>query len=118
MTHIEIDLTQPGPQTPQVFEVGEYVLFRDPERFLTGQPDHTVVAVVWDTFSHGPGRVPIRVLPSRVERTVDPRFLRLIPADAIMRDIDTAPLAGDVRDLCPAAVAWLEQQAEQSGGSS
>jgi hypothetical protein len=110
----EIDLTKPGPKTPKDFRVGDYVLYREPERFLTGQPDHTVVAIVWDNFSHGRDQVPIVVLPSRQERNVDPRFLRLIPAADIMRDIDEAPLQGDVGEFLPAAVAWLRQQ----GGAS
>jgi hypothetical protein len=114
----EIDLTKPGPMEAKDFEVGDYVLFRDPERFLTGQPDHTVVAIVWDNFSHGHDQVPIRVLPSRLERNVDPRFLRLIPAGDIMRDIDEAPLQGDVQEMAAGSVAWLEQQSESPDGES
>jgi signal peptidase I len=110
----EIDLTKPAPRDAKGFKVGDYVLFRDPERFLTGQPDHTVVAVVWDNFSHYPNQVPIKVLPSRQERDVDPRWLRLIPAADIMRDVDEAPLAGDVLEMPAAAVAWLEQREKRA----
>lgn len=110
----EIDLTKPG--RPAAFQFGDYVLYRDPDRFLTGQADHTLPARVSESFTTPIGMVAIKLLGCGTLTHVDPRFLRLIPAVDIMRDIDEAPL-DDVAELLPAAVAWLGRQAKKRGES-
>jgi hypothetical protein len=91
-----IDLTVPAPAEP--FELGDYVAYRDPAKFLLGDPQHTSVARVGFVLGYAYGLVPIVDLASGAESMVDPKFLRLIPADDIMLDLDAgrAP-SGPVR---------------------
>lgn len=104
------------PAVSERFVHGELLLVRDPEAFLAGAADHTVPCRV-DVQSpadaeavHYGRSVPVRAVASGERRHVDPEFVRRIDAAELMRDIDTAPLHGDVTALESAAVAWLRQQ--------
>lgn len=98
--------------TPAIkFQRGQFVLYRDPEMFWTGQADHTFVCRVdrvclGDTYDLAP-------LPKgRSIYYANPEYMRLLPSIDAMRDIDTAPLNTDgaADDMTAAATAWLTQQ--------
>ena len=103
MTHIEIDLTKPA--RPQRFVYGQYVLYRDPDLYWAGKPDHTFPCRVLLS----PVFFELRDLRTGRSFRADPNYARLLPAEDCMRDIDAAPLASDDPGLHPAAVAWLQQ---------
>ncbi|MFE5886741.1 hypothetical protein [Streptomyces hydrogenans] len=90
---------------------GQYVLYRDPEKFWTGQAGHTFVCRVdrvglHDTYYLTP------LAAGRPIPFASPDYMRLLPAADAMRDIDTAPLhSADAADgMTAAAMAWLTQQ--------
>lgn len=112
MIHIEIDPSQPSSRRD--FDTDDYVLYRDPAKYLMGKPDHTTVARVRYENPRNT-LVPITDLATGEELKVDEKYLRPIPAAEIMRDIDTAPLNTEHPDLIPAAVAWLQQNARSGG---
>lgn len=93
------------------FKRGQFVLYRDPEMFWTGQAGHTFVCridrvCVGDTYDLAP-------LPSGSSiYFANPEYMRLLPSVDAMRDIDTAPLNTDgaADDMTAAAIAWLTQQ--------
>ncbi|MFJ8469642.1 hypothetical protein [Streptomyces swartbergensis] len=98
--------------TPAIkFQRGQFVLYRDPEMFWTGQAGHTFVCRVdrvclGDTYDLTP-------LPSGSPiYFANPEYMRLLPAVDAMRDIDTAPLntEGAADDMTAAALSWLTQQ--------
>ncbi|MEU7158865.1 hypothetical protein [Streptomyces chrestomyceticus] len=103
-----------------VFRVGDYVLYRSPDRFWAGLPGHTNayrIADLW-TVSGGATAYELAPLVAGVPPVARARaqYMRLLPPEDAMRDIDTAPLA-DPEQLAAAAVAWLAQQqaAQQTG---
>ncbi|THA28255.1 hypothetical protein E4198_00120 [Streptomyces sp. RKND-216] len=104
------------PQRAAQFQDGDLLLYRDPEAYLTGAEDHTVVCRV-DVHSptdveeaHYGRSVPVRVISSGERLHAPPAFVRRIDPAEVMRTIDTAPLHGDVSALESAASAWLRQQ--------
>ncbi|OSZ61286.1 hypothetical protein OQI_06140 [Streptomyces pharetrae CZA14] len=100
--------------TPAVtFQRGQYVLYRDPELFWTGQDRHTFVCRI-DRICVGGLTYDLTPLPSgRPIYAASRDYMRLLPAVDAMRDIDTAPLntEGAADDMTAAAMAWLTQQA-------
>ncbi|MFD5814752.1 hypothetical protein [Streptomyces sp. NPDC127038] len=106
---MHVSTRSPAPVTR--FERGQFVLYRDPEMFWTGQAGHTFVCRV-DRGCIG-GTYDLTPLPSRAPIvSASPEYMRLLPAVDAMRDIDTAPLHTDgaVDDMTAAAIAWLIQQ--------
>ncbi|GAA2615543.1 hypothetical protein GCM10010304_81030 [Streptomyces roseoviolaceus] len=98
--------------TPAIkFQRGQFVLYRDPEMFWTGQAGHTFVCRVDrvcldNTYDLTP-------LPNgRTIYYANPDYMRLLPTVDAMRDIDTALLNTDgaADDMTAAALAWLTQQ--------
>ncbi|MFF8960801.1 hypothetical protein [Streptomyces sp. NPDC014894] len=94
-----------------VFKQGDYVLYRDPARFWTGQPNHTFVCrieTVWATGLH----TLTALHTGRAVYGVKSDYMRLLPPLDAMRDIDTAPLntGTGADDMTAAAMAWLTQQ--------
>ncbi|MCX4546491.1 hypothetical protein [Streptomyces sp. NBC_01565] len=92
---------------------GQYVLYRNPEMFWTGQAGHTVVCRV-ERICVGGVTYDLAPLPSGRQITAaSPDYMRPLPAIDAMRDIDTAPLntEGAADDMTAAAMAWLTQQA-------
>ncbi|MFG3499318.1 hypothetical protein [Streptomyces sp. NPDC047928] len=97
--------------TPAVtFQRGQYVLYRDPELFWTGQPRHTFVCRI-DRICVGGATYDLTPLPSgRPIHAASRDYMRLLPATDAMHDIDSAPLnETDTGAMTPAAVAWLRQ---------
>ncbi|MGW4688531.1 hypothetical protein ACWEPM_27050 [Streptomyces sp. NPDC004244] len=94
------------------YKRGQYVLYRNPEMFWTGQEGHTFVCRV-ERICVGGTTYDLTPLPSgRQIAAASPEYMRPLPAVDAMRDIDTAPLnTGTAVDMTPAAVAWLTQQA-------
>ncbi|MFJ3099075.1 hypothetical protein [Streptomyces hydrogenans] len=93
------------------FRKGQYVLYRDPEKFWTGQAGHTFVCRVDRVGLHN----TYDLTPLASGRPIyfaSPDYMRLLPAVDAMRDIDTAALNSDgtVDDMTAAAMAWLTQQ--------
>ncbi|MFD9072825.1 hypothetical protein [Streptomyces lasiicapitis] len=97
----------------RLFVEGDFVLCRDPVKFLTGESDHTWIGRVRRSW---PDPVEAFDLASGQLRSVPLEFVRPIPVGFLMRDIDEAPLKADHPDLTPAAVAWLQQQARPQSG--
>ncbi|GGV45952.1 hypothetical protein [Streptomyces spectabilis] len=90
----------------------DFVLYRDPVKHLLGQAGaERVCQVECAQFE----LVELVDIASGDTFRAKREFLRLIPVEFIMRDIDEAPLAADFPELVPAAVAWLQQR---SGGQS
>lgn len=94
------------------YKRGQYVLYRNPEMFWTGQEGHTFVCRV-ERICVGGATYDLTPLPSGRQITAaSPDYMRLLPAIDAMRDIDTAPLNTDTADdMTAAAMAWLAQQA-------
>ncbi|WP_030423262.1 hypothetical protein [Streptomyces sp. NRRL F-5065] len=98
------------------FAVDDFVLYRDPARFWTGQAGHTFVCRIARIvrFTNAPSRYDLQpVTDSGLIPGVQSGYLRLLPPVDAMRDIDTAPLRSDsaVDDMTAGAMAWLAQQA-------
>ncbi|MFG2878842.1 hypothetical protein ACGFYU_28225 [Streptomyces sp. NPDC048337] len=97
------------------FKTDDYVLYRNPEKFWKGEPNHTFVCRVEASFPASRGQVCYtlaRLSDNGRIYNAQPAYMRLLPAVDAMRDIDTAPLnTGTAADMTPAAVAWLTQQA-------
>jgi hypothetical protein len=98
--------------TPAIkFQRGQFVLYRNPEMFWTGQAGHTFVCRVARV---DPGNTyDLTPLPTGSPiYYANPDYMRLLPAVDAMRDIDTAPLntEGAADDMTAAAIAWLTQQ--------
>ncbi|MEV4616979.1 hypothetical protein AB0K43_30940 [Kitasatospora sp. NPDC049258] len=96
---------------------GDYVLYRDADRYLTGQPDHTQVCKVLPYGQHQRDRSTIEALATDEVFPFAPiAYMRPIDPAELMHDIDTAPLdaLGDGR-LMTAAGAWLATQRQQTG---
>ncbi|MCX4451655.1 hypothetical protein [Streptomyces sp. NBC_01789] len=93
------------------FKRGQFVLYRDPEKFWTGQPGHTFVCRIDQTYMDGTyGLAPLT--SGNPIFNANPEYMRLLPSVDAMRDIDTAPLNTDgaADDMTAAAIAWLTQQ--------
>ncbi|MEU7031424.1 hypothetical protein AB0A60_32610 [Streptomyces sp. NPDC046275] len=103
--------TQKTTTPTAVFADGDYVLYRDPELYWTGQSGHTFVCRVSRVWMSGVYNLTALVSGRRVEY-VKPDYMRLLPPVDAMRDIDTAPLHADgaADDMTAAALAWLTQQ--------
>ncbi|MGY3056782.1 hypothetical protein ACVWZD_001027 [Streptomyces sp. TE3672] len=101
---------------PVTYRCDDYVLYRDPEKFWTGKPGHTVVCRVDATIPFASGE--IRYTLARLDSTggliklARSPYMRLLPPADAMHDIDTAPLdtSTGAADMAPAAVAWLTAQ--------
>ncbi|MEU4506759.1 hypothetical protein [Streptomyces sp. NPDC024089] len=106
----------PKVAAPVTYRCDDYVLYRDPEKFWTGEAGHTVVCRVDGVIPFASGE--IRYTLARLDSTggliklARAQYMRLLPPADAMRDIDTAPLDTDTgaADLAPAAVAWLIAQ--------
>ncbi|MFF8939220.1 hypothetical protein ACF08O_31785 [Streptomyces paradoxus] len=106
------DSTQHTTPVTATYQRGQFVLYRDPEMFWTGQRGHTFVCRV-DGVTPGGGSYDLTPLPhGSPVYYASPDFMRLLPAIDAMRDIDTAPLNADSAsdDMTAAALAWLTQQ--------
>jgi hypothetical protein len=104
------------------FKRGDYVLYRDPEMFWSGQPGHTFVGRVERSWTHAGTRKVLYDLTelsgNRARAGIDPAYMRLLPAADAMHDIDTAPLSEpDTGAMTPAAVAWLRQHLRQDSSA-
>ncbi|MFG3585080.1 hypothetical protein [Streptomyces sp. NPDC047990] len=108
MTDIVIDLT--GGVSRQGFSRDDFVLYRDPIKWLNGQAGHTRVFRV--ESSADSLLVLVDIASGARVTNADRLYVRPIPAAYIMRDVDAAPLSADYPELTPAAVAWLEQNAK------
>lgn len=98
--------------TPVIkFQRGQFVLFRDPEMFWTGQAGHTFVCKVERTWLDDKYDL-IALASDRFIHSASAEYMRLLPSLDAMRDIDTAPLNtnGAADDMTAAAIAWLTQQ--------
>lgn len=98
--------------TPAInFKRGQFVLYRDPELFWTGQVGHTFVCRI-DRVCLGDTYDLTQLPKGRSILYANPEYMRLLPAIDAMRDIDTAPLNTDAAadDMTAAALAWLTQQ--------
>ncbi|MEV7471517.1 hypothetical protein AB0O20_34235 [Streptomyces kronopolitis] len=110
---------QPQPQAqatrPQTtYRQGDFVLFRDPERYWQGKPGHTYVCRVTRGWQHAhTGQILYdlhELSGNRHLSGINPGYMRLLPPADAMADIDTAPLSEpDSGAMTPAAVAWLRQ---------
>ncbi|ROQ65290.1 hypothetical protein EDD95_8153 [Streptomyces sp. CEV 2-1] len=88
----------------------DFVLYRDPEKFWTGQADHTFVCRVIRAWMDGSYDL-VAVATHLPVLRVTGAYMRLLPAADAMHDIDFAPLGEpDPAAMTPAAVAWLSQQ--------
>ncbi|WP_372412018.1 hypothetical protein [Streptomyces luteireticuli] len=99
-------------QTTTTFRVDDYVLYRDPAKFWRGQPGHTVVCRIADAIHYTSGvRYDLAPVTGGWISGAQGDYMRLLPPEDAMRDIDTAPLQsdGDVGGMTAAAVAWLTQ---------
>ncbi|MFC7924484.1 hypothetical protein [Streptomyces cinereoruber] len=94
-----------------VYRKGDYVLYRDPEKFWAGKPGHTFVCRVGEVWSDGTYNLAPLASEYRITH-VRPDYMRLLPPIDVMRDIDTAALHGDgaADAMTAAAFAWLAQQ--------
>ncbi|MFC9067927.1 MULTISPECIES: hypothetical protein [Streptomyces] len=106
-------------RTTVLYTKGDYILFRDPELFWLGKPGHTFVGRVERSYpSADDSKILYDVMDLSVgcfRKGIDPDYMRLLPANDAMHDIDTAPLNGaDAGAMSPAAVAWLRQYLQQS----
>ncbi|MEV8455525.1 hypothetical protein AB0467_28465 [Streptomyces sp. NPDC052095] len=102
----------PTATAEDTYRVEDYVLYRDPEKFWTGQAGHTTVCQVTAIvrFSSGERRYALSRLDGQgVIGQARARYMRLLPPADVMHDIDTAPLTAGtgVADMTSAAVAWL-----------
>ncbi len=100
---------------PAEFEREDFVLYRDPEMFWAGKPGHTFVCRVDEVVPYtasDPRYHLICVTTGRRLKYARGGYMRLLPPQEAMRDVDTAPLkAGDAAaEMAPAAIAWLAQQ--------
>ena len=98
--------------TPAIkFQRGQFVLYRDPEMFWSGQAGHTFVCRVQRTWLEGTYDL-VAVATGRFVHDASGDYMRLLPPVDAMRDIDTAPLNTDgaADDMTAAAIAWLTQQ--------
>ncbi|CAM5292675.1 hypothetical protein GCM10010329_80820 [Streptomyces spiroverticillatus] len=93
------------------FNERDFVLYRDPALFWTGQEDHTFVCRVQRSWNEGTYDL-LAVATNRFIHDASGDYMRLLPSLDAMRDIDTAPLhsAGAADGLTAAALAWLTQQ--------
>lgn len=101
---------------------GDYVLYRDADRYLSGHPDHTQVCKVLPYGQHQRGCSTIEVLATGEVIAFAPiAYMRALDPAELMHDIDTAPLdaLGDGR-LMTAAGAWLfaRQRRQADPGTS
>ncbi|HEY9327059.1 MAG TPA: hypothetical protein VIS09_02270 [Streptomyces sp.] len=103
--------TQKTTQSVAVFKDGDYVLYRDPELYWTGQSGHTFVCRVQKAWATGTYTLTALV-SGRLIEFARPDYMRLLPPIDAMRGIDTAPLHTDgvATDMTAAALAWLTQQ--------
>ncbi|MGW2401775.1 hypothetical protein ACWCYY_35000 [Kitasatospora sp. NPDC001664] len=104
--------TTPAPTKPRP---GTYVLYRDMDRYLTGNPEHTQLCKVLADSHHLSDKATLQVLGTEEVISVAPViYMRPLSPAELMHDIDTAPLdsLGNGR-LMTAAGAWLANQNRQ-----
>ncbi|MFD6471768.1 hypothetical protein [Streptomyces goshikiensis] len=104
--------TEAAPAT--TFKHGDFVLYRDPEKFWKGDADHTFVCRIDDIahYTSGESAYTLTRLSGGLVAKARREYMRLLPPADAMRDIDTAPLNTDAADdMTAAAMAWLTQQA-------
>ncbi|WP_329625910.1 hypothetical protein OG357_38400 (plasmid) [Streptomyces sp. NBC_01255] len=103
--------TQKTTNEVTVFKDGDFVLYRAPELYWTGQSGHTFVCKVTKAWATGTYTLTALV-SGRLVEFVKPDYMRLLPPIDAMRDIDTAPLHTDgaATDMTAAALAWLTRQ--------
>lgn len=95
------------------YKAGDYVLYRDAEKFWTGKPGHTTICKVergWVNVNSNEKMYDLVEVATNRHLSAHPDYMRLLPAVDAMHDIDTAPLSDpDAGAMSPAAVAWLRQ---------
>lgn len=92
---------------------GDYVIYRDPDRFLSGDPNHTNYYYV---ASHEFSDIVLEDLRTGDRLLGDPRWMRVVnPADCIA-DIDTGVGAGEQKQ--PTIPHLPPQQAPALGSAS
>ncbi|MFC1428548.1 hypothetical protein ACEZCY_35840 [Streptacidiphilus sp. N1-12] len=106
-------MNQPAPAPapvavlPQTIAPGDYVIYRDARRYLSGQNDHTYLAQAsYGAFNESGRTIDLVRVPSgeRISNAPLIYMRRLDPSEA-MADIDNAPLDRD--GLKSAALTWL-----------
>ncbi|MFC9431626.1 hypothetical protein [Streptomyces sp. NPDC056987] len=105
--------TQVDPLQQTVYRTGDYVLYRDGDKFWAGKPQHTFVCRVLRVFEIDAVTWRYQLLCLTTRGTVasaSPAYMRLLPPLDAMRDIDTASLDDEDTVLTAAAIAWLRQQ--------
>jgi hypothetical protein len=113
--------TQTVPtRTNSRYKHGDFVLYRNAERFWFGEPGHTFVGRVERSWRHiDTGQVLYDLTElsgSGYVAGINPDYMRLLPAADAMHDVDTAPLSEpDTGAMTPAAVAWLRQHLVRDG---
>lgn len=78
----------------------DFVIYRDPAQYLLGQSSDDVCQVI--ATYHLDGYMRVRSLTTQKEMKVDTRYVRLIPAQAIMAPLDGQPgenLPEGIQDL-------------------
>lgn len=102
------------------YNAGDYVLYRDAEKFWTGKPGHTTICKVErGRINYNSGETMYDLLEVATHRHLfaHPDYMRLLPAVDAMHDIDTAPLSEpDAGAMSPAAVAWLRRAVQANTG--
>ncbi|MFD4756371.1 hypothetical protein [Streptomyces sp. NPDC058426] len=118
--------TRHAATTSTAFAEGDYVLYRDPALYWAGKAGHTVVAMIHSAAYNVTTRdwaYNLVVLETRdLIRGARAGYMRLLPAEDAMRDIDTAPLnlplgTTETDELAAGAVVWLTQKASGADGS-
>lgn len=98
-----------------MFKQGDFVLYRDPQKYWTGQSGHTFVCrVVRACPGNAYDLIP---LPSgRQICFADPAYMRHLPPAHAMRDIDTELLTGDsaANDMIMASTMRLLPPAQRN----
>ncbi|MEU8927358.1 hypothetical protein AB0D10_41650 [Kitasatospora sp. NPDC048545] len=99
---------------------GTYVLYREVDAFVTGDPAHTKICRVIDDRGHAPAGHLLLVDLATKELIQYAPVLYIRPLDPaeFMTDIDSAPLTlVDDGLLVSAAAAWLITQRGRIGGA-
>ncbi|MCL7382192.1 hypothetical protein [Streptomyces sp. 35G-GA-8] len=111
-------LAVPAQQT--TYRTGDYVVYRDADKFWAGEGGHTFVCRIiasWKASQLFLRYDLVCLKTHRVIKDASPDYMRLLPPLDAMHDIDTAPLGEDTA-LTPAAVAWLRQQYTETTATS
>ncbi|ARF83238.1 hypothetical protein ACIG0C_30255 [Kitasatospora aureofaciens] len=104
---------QPARTKTSTPATGDYVLYRDIDRYLKGENDHTLICrVLGDWGLYAPGKLKLLVLASGAVIDKAPvLYTRPFDPAEFMHDIDTAPLTAlDDGRIMTAAGAWIAAQ--------